>query len=836
MRLRWHRLACLPLLLCLASQATASQEEVAGRSDATVAGQVRTSDGTLLPHALVVLVGPLPSGARHDTVTDDAARFRVGGLAAGTYRVSVVLPGVRAVSDVEITVADGETRDIVIRLGLFSYEVGVEVLAEPADAAGPFVEDSTSGLRQLSNRALTHLPLPAEQALDALPLFPGVVRGPAGLISIGGTLPTDSAFLFNGADLIDPYSGRYRLAVPLEAVESVQLYTGVYAAAYGDNLGGVVDVRTMPGGNSWRTEVASPFPRPWFRDGKLSGIRRANPRVRISGPLIEQRLNVSLAAGYAFERVRARDVPGEDGDHERFESWDGVAQIDWRPNPRNDLRVLVTGMPDVDGYVGIGGLMSASATSHYSRTTGAFIAEHQYRVDDRSFVQSLVQWNSRGFVARPTEAIPAPFIVIPDGYRGVGFHREDRDSGHWQAKSTYTRAFGTTATRHLLQAGIDLHRLSTSGGQQNGRIEVRDAAGSLLRTVTFAEGADLSGSKWEASLFVQDRWRPSARFWIDAGLRAAWDGATGNARLAPRVGIAWDVLGNERTLLKASAGLLYRRVFLGEQLWEQLPTRIETTYETDGTTTVRRLVPTVADDLDAPRALLASVEISHRFSERLTARLRYSQRDTRKQIYFDRLPTAAATGGAQASDTVALALRSDGEATYQELELTGNWRLSDDAQLFLSYVHSRARGELNTFDRVAGERVEAVLRENRSGPTFTDTPDRVVLWGVLDLPWKLRLAPVVEWRRGFPYSVLREDQEYLGAANSERFPAYLSADVNITRAFRFFGEDFRGGLLIQNLSGHFNPRDVISNVASDRFGTFLNDYGRRFRLRFSASF
>ena len=71
----------------------------------------------------------------------------------------------------------------------------------------------------MGNRSLTRLPLPAEQALEVLPIFPGVVRGPNGLINIGGALPTDSAYLLNGADMIDTYSGAYNLNVPLEAVQ-----------------------------------------------------------------------------------------------------------------------------------------------------------------------------------------------------------------------------------------------------------------------------------------------------------------------------------------------------------------------------------------------------------------------------------------------------------------------------------------------------------------------------------------------------------------------------------------------------------------------------------------
>ena len=46
------------------------------------------------------------------------------------------------------------------------------------------------------------------------------------------------------------------------------------------------------------------------------------------------------------------------------------------------------------------------------------------------------------------------------------------------------------------------------------------------------------------------------------------------------------------------------------------------------------------------------------------------------------------------------------------------------------------------------------------------------------------LAPVFEYRNGFPYSVVNEQQRYVGIPNSNRFPNFLSADARVWRDFK----------------------------------------------------
>lgn len=811
-------------------------------------GQVVETDGTPIPLVTVVLRGPAPVTTARRVVADERARFAFERLVPGTYRLAVELPGLEAPGDVEVVARAGERIEANAVLSLFAYEVTVEVLARVRMDREITDAEDTAPTFTVPDELLESLPLPAEQALEALPLLPGVVQGPSGLVSIGGSLPTDSAFLFNGVDLIDPYSGVYRMRIPLEAVDSVKLYRGSYAATYGDSLGGVVDVSTNGARDEWSTEIASVIPRPWFRDGGLRGVRRFNPRLRFGGPMVPGRLYLSQSLGYHLDRERVEDVPDEQGDHVKIEGLEALTQLDWRPPGRHRISLFFLGFPQSEANVGLSGLTPLEATSRIDRQAEAFMLEHRYTVDPSSYLTTALQVNRVALEVRPDSPLPGGSLqVFPDGQRGTAFHREDRSTSHWQLRTSYTRFFGADRATHLLEVGAEAHSLSNHGQVDDLPVHVLGADGRLLREIRFFGPGVMDGGKREVALFVQDRYRPSERFWVDLGLRASFDQSATRVRLSPRLGVAWDVLGDRRTLAKVTAGLMHRRILLGEDLWESLQTRAEIDYQDDGSATVQVFRPTRPRELPSPRALVLGLELSHRVSPAFTLHGRLTRTESRRRPIFETIPGASLTAapGVDPDDLVSTLLQTGegelrlspiGESSYNEVALSAVWRTGSGSQLFLSYVRSRVVGDLNDFGRLAGEQPDPVVRANTRARLPFDAPHRLILWGQIFLPWDLVAGTVLEWRDGFPYSVLDERQEYLGPAMTERFPSYLSADVNLTKGFRLGGRDLRGGVQVRNLTGHSNPRDVIASAASPRFGEFLNDFGTRIRIRFSAAF
>jgi hypothetical protein len=134
-----------------------------------------------------------------------------------------------------------------------------------------------------------------------------------------------------------------------------------------------------------------------------------------------------------------------------------------------------------------------------------------------------------------------------------------------------------------------------------------------------------------------------------------------------------------------------------------------------------------------------------------------------------------------------------------------------------------------------------VIRFDETGPQPYDVPNRLLFTGVVNLPWGLILAPVLEVRDGFPYSLVDEQQQFVSARNrGGRFPHFASLDFTFMKKvdikFRKQVYHCQIGVKVYNITNHWNPRDIQNNVDSPEFGTFYNSIGSLFRGKFEIEF
>jgi hypothetical protein len=187
----------------------------------------------------------------------------------------------------------------------------------------------------------------------------------------------------------------------------------------------------------------------------------------------------------------------------------------------------------------------------------------------------------------------------------------------------------------------------------------------------------------------------------------------------------------------------------------------------------------------------------------------------------------------------AIVLRSAGHATYRALELTSRVVLPKKNAFYFSYVRSRARGDLNDFNSYFGDFGEPVVRQNQYSNLPYDVPNRFIAWGTLALPHRVTIAPIIEARSGFPFSVRDAEQNFVGVRNSNqtRFPSFFALDVELAKEFQVTKKyGVRLSLRGFNLTDHFNPRDVRANIADPHFGEFFASYRRYFTGGFDILF
>src|SRR5262249_58358365 len=98
-----------------------------------------------------------------------------------------------------------------------------------------------------------------------------------------------------------------------------------------------------------------------------------------------------------------------------------------------------------------------------------------------------------------------------------------------------------------------------------------------------------------------------------------------------------------------------------------------------------------------------------------------------------------------------------------------------------SYVHSTAKGDINDFVSLFGDMRDPIIHPDEYTRQAFDVPNRFLVWGVINLPRQIVVAPTAEYRTGFPYTVVDEEQKVVGARNDGgRYPNLFTLDLAAT--------------------------------------------------------
>jgi hypothetical protein len=257
--------------------------------------------------------------------------------------------------------------------------------------------------------------------------------------------------------------------------------------------------------------------------------------------------------------------------------------------------------------------------------------------------------------------------------------------------------------------------------------------------------------------------------------------------------------------------------------------RVEQFFGDDGTTVtgVRRVIfDSNGADLKPPRSLNWSLSVEQRLRSQTYFRADFIQRRGRNGLAFVNESTKTAS-------VIPLILRSVREDHYDALQLSARHTFKQGNVLFLSYVRSSARSN-PVVDFALDQIFDPLFTSQNSGPLPWDTPNNVISYGWFPLPRNFQLSYTFQWRTGFPFSLVNQQQQIIGEPNSQRFPDYFNLGTYLEKRFPLFGLNWavRGGF--DNITGHQNPTVVNNNIDSPQFLQFSQSSGRSFtaRIRF----
>jgi hypothetical protein len=373
-------------------------------------------------------------------------------------------------------------------------------------------------------------------------------------------------------------------------------------------------------------------------------------------------------------------------------------------------------------------------------------------------------------------------------------------------------------------------------------VDVLRADGSLGEQIEFSGAGSLRAADTEVGVFAQDHWTLRERLALDLGLRASGQTLGTPAALAPRLGVVYAPSASARTILRGGVGVFNDRLPLLAGSFTSNPTRVVTLFDEQGTPLGPpvayqnayvevgeqgvKLIPPGRNLASTPYNVTWNAELDREVRPHVSLRLSYLSSCT-----YDLFIVGP---GQLPGGNPLLLMSNQGGSRYHEFESTVRLRTSDRADLNISYVHSLARGDLNTLTQVFVPFEQPVIRPNFFADLPSHVPDRLVTWGRFQIPWKIIASPVMDVHNGFPYSAVDVLQNYVGNPNSLRFPTFLGLDLKLCKDFRIpflpwvRNHMLRGAFSVYNLTDHLNPRDVYNSVASPYFGHFAGPQHRMF--------
>jgi hypothetical protein len=572
----------LLVVLMTWSVAPASTQVTTGR----LIGSVVDDGGTPLEGATVTIESPAMIGGRQTSVTGELGEFAFRNLAPGHYSVIAEHAGYSGQEWTRVKVPLGGAASVHVVLERATFTGEIQVVDET-----PVVDPTQVHSGQVFDQQYLQSTAVGSQNRS----YTAVVQQTAGVADgayvagmeqprVFGSTIGENALFVDGTDATDPLTGAAKLTMNFDTIAEIQFQTGGFEAEYGRATGGVLNLVTKSGGNQFSGTFDIRFTDQAFQesgdhfDASTQETSFLQTSFTLGGPLLRDRLWFFAA----YQQTRTEFTPTGAGYTRDSLRHDYMAKLTWQIDPSWRMSARYSTDPeDVDNAT-FSRFVEPEATPHTEGASTVASAEITGVLSD-----ALLWSATLGFYGLDLEVSPqsgdlrtiSHYNFATGVSSGNLARQEYGDTARIDFTTDLTWFVDDLAGSHEFKFGFEYSdsdqtvascATGSPGGERcvkgvNGfsfgdRVLDGQTAPYLMREDEPLYPARYTGAL--ASVFAQDAWQITSALSVKLGLRYdrsefqnnEGDRVADLGLLQPRIGLAWDLTGDGKTLARASWG------------------------------------------------------------------------------------------------------------------------------------------------------------------------------------------------------------------------------------------------------------------------------------------